>query len=366
MFAGYVYGSLKPKIYKTEITLRVATSPFFELYRPFLDLEFQLQQQQQQHKKDIAELFNREFELNLLSLDTLVQFVEKNNTINDFKNHLKEKNISDRSYFKEKFKPVINNENIFNGSLMITNDEKSDTYHIKANNDDCYVDIKLPKELEETKMSLFHFVSDYRTSIFISFIFFLIMAVNMPILFRIPEHKQRKKIFNYCILFLVLIFTFWYFANSPLSFPTFAKHDDQLFINLLRNLTEGCWLGIFNNLTLAKGPAFPLLLSTLYFFKIPIQIFYSLMAILTGIILYITCESYTRNPLIRGLVAVLVVFYPGLDFVRPLRDTYFYWMSILGILILLLNLKNFYLQYLHVSRSLHASTYVEYVLQFYC
>jgi hypothetical protein len=245
------------------------------------------------------------------------------------------------SFLNTEFQTLkLNNENIFNGSLMITNDEKSDTYHIKANNDDCYVDIKLPKELEETKMSLFHFVSDYRTSIFISFIFFLIMAVNMPILFRIPEHKQRKKIFNYCILFLVLIFTFWYFANSPLSFLTFAKHDDQLFINLLRNLTEGCWLGTFNNLTLAKGPAFPLLLSTLYFFKIPIQIFYSLMAILTGIILYITCESYTRNPLIRGLVAVLVVFYPGLDFVRPLRDTYFYWMSILGILILLLNLKN--------------------------
>ena len=99
-------------------------------------------------------------------------------------------------------------------------------------------------------------------------------------------------------------------------------------------------MGKFDNLTLAKGPAFPLLLSTLYFFKIPIQIFYALIAILTGIFLYITCVPYTRNPLNRGLVAALVVFYPSLDFVRPLRDTYFYWMSMLGILILLLNLNN--------------------------
>jgi hypothetical protein len=37
----------------------------------------------------------------------LVQFVEETNTINDFKNHLKEKKISARNYFKEKFKPII-------------------------------------------------------------------------------------------------------------------------------------------------------------------------------------------------------------------------------------------------------------------
>ena len=119
MFAGYVYGSLKPKIYKTEITLRVATSPFFELYRPFLDLEFQLQQQQQQqqqqHKKDIAELFNREFELNLLSLDTLVQFVQQNNEIDEFKFYLKENNIDVREYFKGRFKSETNqSKNISN------------------------------------------------------------------------------------------------------------------------------------------------------------------------------------------------------------------------------------------------------------
>ena len=234
----------------------------------------------------------------------------------------------------------INNENIFNGGLMIMNAEDSDNYHINANNDDCYVVIELPKALETSRKSLFCYLSDNRTSIFISFLFFLLMAVNLPILLSISDRKQRSKILNFCILSSLFVFTFWYFTNSPLSFLTFAKHDDNLFIKLLRSLTEGCWLGSFDNLTLAKGPAFPLLLSTLYFFKIPIQNFYAVMAILTGIILYISCASYTRNPWIRCFVAALVVFYPGLDFVRPLRDTLFYWWSILGILILMLNLKN--------------------------
>ena len=78
---------------------------FFEAYSSF----FNTQQQQQ----GISGQFNEHLKLNLSSLDTLVQFVEETNTINDFKNHLKEKNISARNYFREKFKSV-NNKNIQN------------------------------------------------------------------------------------------------------------------------------------------------------------------------------------------------------------------------------------------------------------
>ena len=105
MVAGYIYGALQPKIYKTEITIREAPAFFFEAYSSF----FNTQQQQQ----GISGQFNEHLKLNLSSLDTLVQFVEETNTINDFKNHLKEKNISARNYFREKFKSV-NNKNIQN------------------------------------------------------------------------------------------------------------------------------------------------------------------------------------------------------------------------------------------------------------
>jgi LPS O-antigen subunit length determinant protein (WzzB/FepE family) len=92
MVIGYVYGALQPKIYKTEITIREAPSYLFDAYSSF----FSIQQKQQ----GMAAEFNYNLKLNLLSLDTLVQFVEKNNTINDFKNHLKEKNISVEKYFQ--------------------------------------------------------------------------------------------------------------------------------------------------------------------------------------------------------------------------------------------------------------------------
>ncbi len=101
MIGGYVLGALQPKIYKSEITIRDATFFLFEDYRGLFGLQ----------QKDFANQFNAEFKLNLSSLDNLVQFFEKTNSVNDTKNYLKEKNISARIYFKEKFKPVKNIDN---------------------------------------------------------------------------------------------------------------------------------------------------------------------------------------------------------------------------------------------------------------
>jgi hypothetical protein len=122
---GYVYSVSQPKNYKIEIVLRDAPSYVFEAYRTFLAIEqpqlqaqLQSQSQSQSHSQlseGIAKQFNDEFKLNLLSLDNLLQFVENNNKINDFKNNLKEKDISVRSYFAGKFELVIDkNKKILN------------------------------------------------------------------------------------------------------------------------------------------------------------------------------------------------------------------------------------------------------------
>jgi LPS O-antigen subunit length determinant protein (WzzB/FepE family) len=124
MVIGYVYGALIPKIYKTEITIREAPSSLFEAYRSLPQPQLQLQSSSPSPlpsliQESMAGQFNNNFKLNLSSLDTLVQFVENNNAINDFKNYLKEKNISVAKYFQPKldtkrFVLVINKNNIQN------------------------------------------------------------------------------------------------------------------------------------------------------------------------------------------------------------------------------------------------------------
>jgi LPS O-antigen subunit length determinant protein (WzzB/FepE family) len=125
MLIGYVYGALQPKTYKTEIILREAPSSLFEAYRPFFSIQQQKQQQQQQQQQDIPKQFNDNLKLNLSSLDTLVQFVKETNTINDFKNHLKEKNISVEKYFKakigtRKFESIIDKKNNIQNKYSLT------------------------------------------------------------------------------------------------------------------------------------------------------------------------------------------------------------------------------------------------------
>jgi LPS O-antigen subunit length determinant protein (WzzB/FepE family) len=90
LIAGFIYGTLQPKIYKTNVTLHNVPKTLFFKYNLYL-------------QGDLEKIFDNDLRLNLLSFDNLMEFVEKNNNINKLKSTLKEKNIDIRKYFKEKF-----------------------------------------------------------------------------------------------------------------------------------------------------------------------------------------------------------------------------------------------------------------------
>ena len=110
---GYVYSTFQPKIYKTTITIRDIPPYFFEHYDSLTT------------KSQLAIQFNDAFKLNLLSIDTLAQFIEEDDKMYDFKNHLKEKNISVREYFqsvagKLKFELIIHKKDDISKKYSIT------------------------------------------------------------------------------------------------------------------------------------------------------------------------------------------------------------------------------------------------------
>lgn len=113
--SGYIYGSIQPKIYKTEIITRDAFLSLFLGQDTFLISNGEPLIEQKQKIED----FNNEFKINLLSLDTLLLFVEQNNEIDDFKYYLKVNNIDIRNYFVGKIKkePETRNANINRYSL---------------------------------------------------------------------------------------------------------------------------------------------------------------------------------------------------------------------------------------------------------
>jgi len=90
LIVGFIYGMLQPKIYKTDITLRNTPETLFLKYNLYL-------------QKNFEKIFDEELKLNLLSFDNLIEFVEKNNKINELKSTLKKNNIDIKKYFKEIF-----------------------------------------------------------------------------------------------------------------------------------------------------------------------------------------------------------------------------------------------------------------------
>ena len=61
-------------------------------------------------------------------------------------------------------------------------------------------------------------------------------------------------------------------AGQHLFIIGYAGQDDQLFINLAHSILNGDWLGSYNNMTLIKGPFYPLFLAANHLTHIPLLI----------------------------------------------------------------------------------------------
>jgi len=114
--AGYIYGTLQPKVYQSTFTIRDAPEILFEKYKSLnVVRESKVQKEYYEKKQEyldmfitsnsnsIASNFNQEFKLNLISIDNLINFVEQNKKLDEFKSYLKKNNIETRAYFQNKY-----------------------------------------------------------------------------------------------------------------------------------------------------------------------------------------------------------------------------------------------------------------------
>jgi len=140
---------------------------------------------------------------------------------------------------------------------------------------------------------------------------------------------------NYKIAAVAGLF-FYVCATSTLTTNIIMsqKFDDALFIRLGLNLAEGHWLGLYNELTLVKGPIYPLFLAFNAFTGFPINITqFTLYYIASMYISYVI--SRIANSMLVGLIVfVLLLLNPSLyvDDLRRVIRTVFY-VSILYVLI---------------------------------
>ena len=91
----------------------------------------------------------------------------------------------------------------------------------------------------------------------------------------VPDHSDprlrlgRTWMFAYGLT--ILLFT-WLMANLPLVAIPEAAYDDALFVRQAMNLLAGRWLGDYDNLTLAKGPFYPVWIAVGWLAGLPILV----------------------------------------------------------------------------------------------
>lgn len=93
--AFYTYGTNQTKFYQTKIKINKNKVYSSKAYTEFF-----------MDEKKIINVFNDNFQAKLSSFDHLIAFVEQYKKIDEFKSHIKKKNINIEDYFKGKFNYV--------------------------------------------------------------------------------------------------------------------------------------------------------------------------------------------------------------------------------------------------------------------
>ena len=125
---------------------------------------------------------------------------------------------------------------------------------------------------------------------------------------------------------LILLYIF-VSVHTPLDVLADAPADDGLFISLGRYLSEGAWLGPFNQYTLLRGPGYPAFLAISNWFGTPISLAHALLHCAAVAFFVVVAHKFIRSVLLSGVLFTLLLWHPSaLSFtlLRVARDRIYF------------------------------------------
>ena len=145
-----------------------------------------------------------------------------------------------------------------------------------------------------------------------------------------PEHNQdqladnvvKQKKTPLALVYTMVLFSFCYVVmcvNLPIGLLADAEFDDGLFIKHAESIFHGDWLGAYNNLTLAKGPGYPIFLALNAISGMPISLSQSLLYVSSCFLLTIVIYRLTTSFWISMFSFLMLLWDPAMIPVRILR-----------------------------------------------
>lgn len=124
------------------------------------------------------------------------------------------------------------------------------------------------------------------------------------------------------------------YVSYPIHLLEFAAHDDGLFLRQGLSIANGDWLGQYDNLTLAKGPGYPLFLALTHLTGLPISLTQAALQMSAVIIFAHSLGAICRQKWIGMIIMLAICFHPYLlsfENHRVFRDA-IYWALCMGAL----------------------------------
>jgi hypothetical protein len=142
----------------------------------------------------------------------------------------------------------------------------------------------------------------------------------MPEIDRFP---LRALFFLFSVAYLVLA------MNLPVSIYTDAGHDDALFWGNAYQIVKGNWLGAYSQMTLAKGPGFPLFLAANAVLGTPVTLLIALLYLFACGLIANTLRGLGLNRYLVLIIFVVILFHPALFQLRIIRDNIYPALSLI-------------------------------------
>ena len=140
------------------------------------------------------------------------------------------------------------------------------------------------------------------------------MKIEIPFVYgRIDQTSSAfatDRTFFFCILFLILCRLWLVDAFHVLA--TWTPHDDYLFISLAKNILSGKWLGQYSQMTLIKGPGYPLFIAFAHLLSIPTLLAQQILYSIACLVAITSLRPFCTNRYILLICFFLLLFNPFL------------------------------------------------------
>jgi hypothetical protein len=111
------------------------------------------------------------------------------------------------------------------------------------------------------------------------------------------------------IVFISLALKLWLTSNITIN-PIYGPHDNSNFITHALWILRGKWFGPYDDLTLIKGPGFPLYLALIARLGLPLPLAHQLLIAGAAFLAGIAIRPAVRNSVLLGCVFVVLIFDP--------------------------------------------------------